>query len=490
MTVLALGGQFYKSDSLPVAAQECVNLYLNKAQAVTPFSENLFPTPGIKTGTTVGTDTFNRGVHVFQGVPYVVNGNDLYRIDRATDSFGVDSYSSTRVNGATTIPGTGRVIMSDNGAQGDQICIVLPDQTNTFNAYTFTIAGGLVQISDSDFDGPVSSVDYVDGYFIFAKQDSQKFFNSNLRNGTAYTATDFVLVEADPDSLVRMFVLNNEAIGLGTETFEPFQNIGGAGFPFQRVAGGVQTKGLASKFAIVEVNNLMVFLGSSINETPSIWISDGGRPQKLSTTAIDNAISGYSDATISGAFAYKYSQAGAQFIVFTFPEEETFVYDFTSEEWHTRESVDGSNNIIPYRVSGVMDAYGVLMVGDSISENIGVMDRGTFTEYGIILRRRFVIPYVDNEGQPFWVDSLELYGESGVGLTSGQGSDPQVLMSFSVDGARTFNKRIPRSIGKIGEYTKRTIWNSLGRISRNITIKFEVSDPVKYVFSRVEIIAE
>ena len=458
MTVLALGGQFYKSDSLPVAAQECVNLYLNKAQAVTPFSENLFPTPGIKTGTTAGTDTFNRGVHVFQGVPYVVNGNDLYRIDRATDSFGVDSYSSTRVNGATTIPGTGRVIMSDNGAEGDQICLVLPEQTNTFNAYTFTIAGGLVQISDSDFDGPVSSVDYVDGYFIFAKQDSQKFFNSNLRNGTAYTATDFVLVEADPDSLVRMFVLNNEAIGLGTETFEPFQNIGGAGFPFQRVAGGVQTKGLASKFAIVEVNNMMVFLGSSINETPSIWISDGGRPQKLSTTAIDNAISGYSDATISGAFAYKYSQAGAQFIVFTFPEEETFVYDFTSEEWHTRESVDGSNR--------------------------------TFTEYGIILRRRFVIPYVDNEGQPFWVDSLELYGESGVGLTSGQGSDPQVLMSFSVDGARTFNNRISRSIGKIGEYTKRTIWNSLGRISRNMTIKFEVSDPVKYVFSRVEIIAE
>ena len=122
--------------------------------------------------------------------------------------------------------------------------------------------------------------------------------------------------------------------------------------------------------------------------------------------------------------------------------------------------------------------------------NIGVLDRRTFTEYGIILRRRFVIPYVDNEGQPFWVDSLELYGESGVGLTSGQGADPQVLMSFSVDGARTFNNRISRSIGKIGEYTKRTIWNSLGRISRNMTIKFEVSDPVKYVFSRVEIIAE
>jgi hypothetical protein len=486
MATLDLGGVFYKSESLPISAQEAVNVYLNIPQAANPVEKNLFPTPGLTAGTTAGTDVINRGGHVFQGVPYVVNGTGLYRIDRTTDAFGVDSYSSALVSGATTLPGTGRVIMSDNGAEGGQICIVLPDQTNQFNTYTYTTGGGLVQISDADFDGPVSSVDYVDGFFIFAKQDSQKFFNSNLRDGTAYTATDFVLVESDPDSLVRMFVLNNEPIGLGSETFEPFQNIGGSGFPFQRVSGGVQSKGLVSKFAIVEVNDLMLFLGSSVNETPAIWLTDGGRPQKLSTTAIDNEIAKYSDAVTSTAYAFRYSQSGAQFAGFTFPSEETFIYDFTSKEWHTRESVNSGGGATPYRVTNVMDAYGVLMVGDALSTNIGVLDQDAYTEYGDILRRRFVTPQLDNEGHPFWINALELWGEHGVGLTSGQGSDPVVMMSFSTDGGRTFNNKISRDWGKIGEYDKRTIWNSLGRVSREVCFKFEVSDPVKFVFAKVE----
>jgi|TARA_R110000744_G_scaffold16240_1_gene44862 hypothetical protein len=486
MTTLDLGGMFYQSESLPIAAQESVNLYLNIPQAVSPTKKNLFPTPGLTAATTAGTGVVNRGGHVFQGVPYVVNGTGLYRIDRTTDAFAVDSYAAVLVSGATLLPGTGRVIMSDNGAEGAQICIVLPDQSNKFNAYNYSIAGGLVQISDSDFDGPVSSVDYVDGYFLFAKQDSQKQFISNLRNGTAYTATDFVLVESDPDSLVRMFILNNEPIGLGSETFEPFQNIGGAGFPFQRVSGGVQSKGLVSKFAIVEVNDLMIFLGSSVNETPAIWITDGGRPNKLSTTAIDNAIAKYSDTVTSTAFAFRYSQSGAQFAGFTFPSQKTFIYDFTAEEWHTRESVNSGGGATPYRVTSVMDAYGVLLVGDAQSTNIGVLDQTAYTEYGEILRRRFVIPQLDNEGQPFNIDALELWGEHGVGLSNGQGSDPQVLMSFSTNGGRTFNNTIARAWGKIGEYDHRTIWNSLGRVSREICVKFEVSDPVKWVFAKVE----
>ena len=143
MTSLPLGGRFYRSDSLPISAQEAVNLYQNIPQTTDANRVNLFPTPGITSETTAGTGVINRGGHVFQGVPYIVNGNDLYRIDRSTDAFGVDTYTTIRVNGATTLPGTGRVIMSDNGAEGGQICIVLPDQTNKFNAYNFTISGGL-----------------------------------------------------------------------------------------------------------------------------------------------------------------------------------------------------------------------------------------------------------------------------------------------------------------------------------------------------------
>lgn len=485
MAVLDFGGRFYQSDSLPISAQECVNLYLNPVETLSPTKKSLFVTPGLVEVATAGTDVVNRGGHVFQDVPYVVNGTTLFRIDVSTDVFGVDTYTAVDVSGGVSLPGTGRVIMSDNGSDGDQLCIVLPDQTNQFNAFIYTKDTNiLVAISDGDFAGPVSSVIFVDGFFLFTQQDSQIFFTSELRDGLAYLATDFATAESDPDSLVAAFLLNNEPVLFGTETSESEQNIGGAGFRFQRVEGSTRRIGLESKFAIEEINDRMVFLGSSVNQTPAIYISEGGRPEKISTTPIDNVLATYSQGIIENCFSWKYSQSGAQFIGFTFPGERTFIFDFTSAEWHTRESASGGISV-PYRVSSVMDAYGVILVGDTLSNKIGILDRSVFTEYGENLRRRFVTPQIDNDGDPFWIDSLELRGESGVGLISGQGFDPMILMSFSNNGGRSYSNTIPRSLGQLGEYNHNTVWNSLGRFSESVCFKFEMSDPVKWVFTKL-----
>jgi len=493
MATLPIGGRFWQSESLPVSAQECVNLYVNKPQTTAVTVENLFITPGIPEITTAGTNVSNRGGHVFQGIPYVVNGNDLYRINRSIDAFGVASYTTTKVNGAVSIPGDERVIIADNGKEGGQMCIVVPESTTKFNAFIFTLLPDtLVAISDVDFNGPVSSVNYIDGFFLFTKQETQEIFISVLRNGLSYIATDNTDAEADPDNVVAASILNNEPQVFGTQTLQPFQNIpAGAAFPFQSVQGGIQQKGLDSKFAIARISDAkgresLVFLGSGEGETPSVWITEGGAPVKLSTTPIDNQIAMYSDTTISNCFTWSYKQSGAQFVGFHFPDEETFVYDFTSGEWATRESLDGLDAIIPYRVSSIMDAYGVLLVGDLISTKIGILDREVFTEFGETIRRRFVTPQLDNEGQPFNIDALELWGDEGIGLTTGQGSNPTVLMSFSTNGGRSFSNTMARSFGKIGEFTNRTIWNSLGRVSREICFKFEVSDPVRWGFAKVE----
>jgi hypothetical protein len=484
MPEIPLGGEFYKSPSLPISAQECVNLYANIPQATAPTKMSLLPPAGLKAATTAGTSVINRGGTVFQGVPYVVNGTDLYRIDRAIDAFGAQSYSAVAINGGVPIAGTGQVMMSDNGAEGGQMCIISPDVSTKFNAYIYTLSTNtLVAVSDANFDGPVSSIQYVDGYFLFTKTDSQKLFVCNLRNGLAYTASDFVLAEADPDSIVGSWVLDNEPIIFGTQTFEAFQNIGGSGFPFQRVQGAVQDKGLRSKFAIQEIDDVMIFLGAAKGETPAIWASSGGTPEKLSTTAIDDELASYSQGVIEASFAFKYSQSGAQFVGFTFPGERTFIYDSTTGKFHTRESRDAIGNPSTYRVSSIMDAYGILLVGDAISNQIGILDKQTYDEYGSDLRRRFVTPQIDNEGDPFWIDALQLWLESGVGLTNG--SDPEILMSFSRDGGKTYSNPIARKIGKIGEYDTETIWNSLGRFGRQVCFKFEMSASVPWRILRL-----
>lgn len=481
-------GQWYVSESLPIANQEVVNLYLNIPQIATVTALSLLSTPGLEEIANAATDEFGRGFHEFNGIPYSVNGNNLYRIERTFDAFGIPSFNAVKVNGAVPLPGDGRVIMSDNGVKGGQLFIILPEGSNQFNAYIFTESPDtLTQVSDVGFDGPVNGLVYIDGFFLLTKKDGNKFFISNLRDGLAYTATDFADAEVDPDPIRAPFILKGELYIYGSQTIEPFQNFGGSGFPFGRIEGGVLEKGIDSPFTLQELNGSMVWIGGGVNEQPAIWRSSGGQPVKISTTAIDNQLRTYSDTDISNAFSVKYSQSGALFVAFTIPNEATFVYDDTTQQWHQRESIL-NDQPVPYRIAHIIDAYGELLVNDTISNKIGLIDKELFTEYGEEIRRRFTLPPIDNGGQPFFNDSIELVGETGVGLTDG--TDPEVLMSFSDNGGRTFNNPQPISFGKIGEFDARAIWTQLGRSSRERMYKFLVSDPVKWAFTKVEVNVE
>ena len=86
-------------------------------------------------------------------------------------------------------------------------------------------------------------------------------------------------------------------------------------------------------------------------------------------------------------------------------------------------------------------------------------------------------PVIANDRKRVFHRKFELDIESGVGTTTG--GDPQLWMDYSDDGGRTFSARKPfRSLGKIGEYTKRLRWLRLGQ-SRNRIYQVTVADAVK-----------
>lgn len=70
---------------------------------------------------------------------------------------------------------------------------------------------------------------------------------------------------------------------------------------------------------------------------------------------------------------------------------------------------------------------------------------------------------------------------SGVMTIHSVDSDPQVGLDWSNDGGHTWSNRYYVSIGKTGEYTKRSIWRRLGR-SRDRIFRITFSEPVKFVF--------
>lgn len=60
------------------------------------------------------------------------------------------------------------------------------------------------------------------------------------------------------------------------------------------------------------------------------------------------------------------------------------------------------------------------------------------------------------------------------------GEDPQAMLQFSKDGGHTWSYELWKSIGKIGEYSRRVKWNRLG-VSRERTFRVVITDPIKVV---------
>jgi len=119
-TELPISTGFYVSSSIPVASQECTNMYVSIPETAAYTKAQLFPTPGINEILNVGDNNANRGGHVMAGVPYFVCGQRLIRLDRTVSFGGLESFSYTDLG---EIEGGDYVSMDDNGTQ---LCIVVP----------------------------------------------------------------------------------------------------------------------------------------------------------------------------------------------------------------------------------------------------------------------------------------------------------------------------------------------------------------------------
>jgi hypothetical protein len=454
-------------------------MYAVSAREEALDQDALFGTPGIVTyGAGVGTLATNkgRGAETMGGVYYTVQGTLLYSVDSA----GVATSRGT-------IEGTGRVSMAHNGLV---LCIVVPGG----KAYTYTAATTtLAEITDVDYTTS-DTVTFSDGYYIFTETDGTNWFVSALNDPSTIDALDFGSAELNPDDIVAGFANYDEVVIFGTETTERFSNIGGAGFPYQRIPGASYEKGCHARHTPIEWEGQFYFAGGGRNEKTSIYAGGGtAEPQRISTDAIDTEIQKFSTAEIEAAFSFSYSIRGYSFIGFTFRSlvttDRTFVYNVTYSQlsgkptWLEQQTgVDESG----WRVNSVTFVYDKLIVSDNVDGRLGYLDVDTYSEYSSdIIREKITGPiYGENA---LYFSSVELTVDTGQGLITGQGSDPMIMMDYSDTGARTWSSEFWRSLGKIGEYRRIVEWRRLGRSRKSRTFRFRMSDPIKPVWIKLEV---
>lgn len=95
------------------------------------------------------------------------------------------------------------------------------------------------------------------------------------------------------------------------------------------------------------------------------------------------------------------------------------------------------------------------------------------------IRRLRRAPHVSTEDRRLYVRAFELDLERGLGLATGQGSDPLVLLRVSRDGGETWSEPVAMGAGRMGAFTARAIARRLGH-GRDLVFEVTVSDPVAW----------
>lgn len=100
----------------------------------------------------------------------------------------------------------------------------------------------------------------------------------------------------------------------------------------------------------------------------------------------------------------------------------------------------------------------------------------TVTARTLRVRRVRTFPLPSAENRAMFLSSLEFLVQAGVGLVSGQGSDPVFFVELSYDGGQTYGPQYVCSPGKLGDYTHRHTLTQLG-MYRNAYCRLTMTDP-------------
>ena len=470
-------GASYVARSVNAADNRLVNLF-PEATADGGKTAGFFNrAPGLQFQQTIGTGPIRAlWAHQTNGSDfYVVSGTEFYKVTGLTAT-------PTKLGDVT---GTGPVSVADNGTQIFLACnpdgFIYNEVTNVF-----------AKITDPDFTGAVT-VGYLDGYFVYNEPNSQKIWVTQLLDGTSVNPLDFASAEGSPDGLVAVNINHREAWLFGTDSVEVWYDAGLADFPLTQIQGAFNEIGCVATFSIAKLDNALFWLGTDARGQGIVYRANGYTGVRVSTHAIEYAIAQYGN--ISDAVAYTYQQEGHAFYVLTFPTgNATWVYDVSTQSWHERAGWNTSlGEFTRHRSNCQCNFGGNTVVGDFENGNIYTLDLSVYADNGGIqkwLRSWRALPTGTNNLRRSSQHSLQLDCESGTGLNTGQGSDPEIMLRWSDDGGHTWSNEHLSKMGKIGQYYRRVFWRRLGMTLKLRDRVYEISqtDPVKAVIMGAEVI--
>ena len=494
-----IGGS-YESQAVTADQERLVNWYMEALESPgATRSSALYPTPGV---TQLATDSGGYGrchyvmscngsaycaasqskperlpANITHGREFLVIGNTLFEANLAgtlrewtSSSPGPGNAFDGSTNPSTsTVPAT-----IHSGFASGNVFLTANEKGYYFNALGATV------FRVSALDGKATMGGFLDGYFLALDARESTLYISNLDDPTTWdTGTDFAQRSLASDSWIAMKVFGRYIWLFGELTSEIWQDTGER-FPFAPIPTALINYGIAAQWSAQIVDNQIVWLARNDAGRICVARSTGQNVDIISTPAVELAISGYSD--YSDARSDSYADLGHNFYVLSFEgSKATWVWDSKTNQWHERGTWEkASASFTSWRPSHHAFAFGEHRMLDRSTGNLYRMNSDIMTDAGGgVIRRVRRAPALQSENRRVFYSNLELDLEPGLGLSTGQGEDPQVMLRLSNDGGKTWGAEMMRSAGKIGEYETRVRWNRLGSARRRV-FEVSVSDPTPW----------
>jgi hypothetical protein len=358
--------------------------------------------------------------------------------------------------------------------------------TNTATGDTFTLnIPAFGQILDPAFLG-ADRIAFIEGWLIFNQPGTRTFYtNAPVPYTLTFAGAFYALKDSSTDNLVSLMENNREAYLLGERIFEVWFNAGGTNFAFQRLPGVGPQVGCAAKHSVCRVGDNLCWLGR-VGESGENMVMRTQQYswQRVSTHAIEYAISQY--PVVSDAIGDCYTEQGHVIYQLTFPTAnatwclDVTVYDLTQGKLGWFQRLSWNNGTYNRHAANCMVNFAdLLLAGDYQTGQIHQQTRGVYTDAGNPIRRQRRTPHVwsREDRQRVFISSLQIEFTPGVGLQTGQGSNPEIMLRWSDDGGFTWSNEHWVPIGLVGQTKNRAIIRRLGHF-RDRVWEANFSDPV------------
>ena len=469
-----LGGA-YTSQSPLADCEQTINWYPERVEA--SGARNilaLYPTPGFQSYLTT-SDLSGRASFTSASRTHFVMGAGVYEV--------FSMASATRRGTVTQDSNPAQITY--NGRTGNQLGIC-----SGGNVYYLDLASNnLSQISGVT----ATQLSMIDGYFVSFDPVTSRIRVSPVNDTTGtWDPTAFSGRTAQPDPWKAMVIIPPNIYLLGELTGDVWYD-SGATFPLAPRTGITFPYGIIAPFSACAVGTSVMWLGRDANGAGVVIQTQGYQALPVSSKALEKVLSDYQrTSTITDAQAFSYQQEGHLFYVLQFPTANaTWVYDVTLALagapsalcWHKRGYWNPTNNSYDAWNPRVHTyAFNRHLTADVSSGTIAVMDVTYGSEVdGTAIRRVRVPPplYVGNRSNRLRVSRFEPIFEPGLGLSSGQGSSPKVMLRISYN-TKTWSNQRSATAGAQGQYSTRTYWLRNGSSTLVWVPEIVVSDPIPW----------